>query len=461
LSLVLWSSVPGELLLERAENGALSVSGGFEAEVRRMLADPRFYRFSEEFGRQWLRLERRPLFRPSLERRELVEDSERLTGSHREVAAFLARQLAADRPIVELLTAKDPELNASTAPATTTEHAGLLTSRALLSAISTPIRGGGDESWLGRGLVVESAFLCRSFPLAAVYPYDLWQHHPLLDPSLSAASKRPGEPELLAIRTRDKPCRECHRQLETIGAALAGFDGFGSALGSSRPQAVEVAGETISGPRELAAWVLESGRFEPCVAQKLLSYVLGRAVLPAQRASDRCLVQKLTASGDASFGTWLWQGLTAPEFRAPGAWVVRDKPTPSPNSNGYTDALSPLPVSDADCQSFDPGGFLVENCGTSSCHGPSTRGAFFAVSDREAAATSLREGKPSRDGYCAGGPKGSRVRRADWNSYDWQGRTVTVCEWPVAAFEGGPEVVTTRLSPAKSLASSSSVNWNS
>lgn len=399
LSLALWSSVPDSTLLERAERGALADDGEFEAELRRMIDDPRFARFAREFTRQWLRLDRRPLFRPSLESRSLSNDPARLARAHDEVTRFLARQLATERPLSELLTSLDPDLNpASTRPA---ERAGLLTSQALLSAVSTPIRGGGDESWLGRGLVVQSAFLCRTFPLAAVYPSELWEAHALLDPRLTAASPRPGEPALLSIRTTDKPCRECHRQLETIGATLSVFDGLGEPRAASAPP-VEVAGQQIAGPTELSSWILRSGRFEPCVAQKLLSYVLGRAVLPAQRTADRCLVERLTAGRDspATLRRWLLQSLMSPGFRAQGEHVIRDKPTPSPNSNGYTDPLLPLSVKPAACQSFDAGAFLVGNCGTAACHGAGAPSAAFAVADAETAARLLRSSKPSPAGYC-------------------------------------------------------------
>lgn len=401
LALVLWSSVPDQALLEHAERGDLDDDGKYEAELRRMHADARFARFAQEFSRQWLRLDRRPLFRPSLESRTLVEDSGRLERAHDDVARFVSRQLAADRPVTELLTASDAELNPS-APASL-GRAGLLTSRAVLSAISTPIRGGGDENWLGRGLVVQSAFLCHSFPLAAVYPTWLWEGHALLNPRLTAENPRPPEPALLSIRTHDKPCRECHSQLETLGATLAQFDGFGepSALTASVTQ--QVPGDSIAGPSGLASWILRSGRFEPCVAQKLSSYVLSRAVLPAARPADRCLVHKLTAKSEQDPNTlkrWLWTNLTSQAFRAQGKNVIRDKPNPSPNSNEYTVALPPIALDSAACQTFNAGAFLVDNCGTAACHGPGSGTATFAVAKSETALRLLRTAKPSAEGYC-------------------------------------------------------------
>ncbi|HYJ08795.1 MAG TPA: DUF1592 domain-containing protein [Polyangiaceae bacterium] len=391
LSLSLWSSVPDQTLLQRAERGALADPAQFERELGRLLEDPRFQRFAAEFGRQWLRLDRRAEFRPSLESRSLVEDPARLAQAHAEAARLLARQLSSPRPLSDLLTASEAGPGS----------AGLLTSKAVLSALSTPIRGGGDENWLGRGLLVQGAFLCRSFPLAAVYPSELWADHALLDPHLTAASPRPGEPALLAIRTADKPCRECHRQLETLGAALSAFDGYGEPSAAAGVPGI-VTGKTVANARELAAFILRTGRFQPCLAQKLLSYVLGRAVLPEKRAQDRCLVERLTQSAGApTLRTWLWQALNSPEFRQQGAVVVRDKPVPSPNSSGYTDALAPVTLEAGSCRTFDAGAFLTQNCGTALCHGPGSALATFAVPDGAVAASLLRAGRPAADGYCA------------------------------------------------------------
>ena len=56
LSLFLWCSAPDEALLERARAGELREPGVLEAEVDRMLADPRAERFADRFVGQWLNL---------------------------------------------------------------------------------------------------------------------------------------------------------------------------------------------------------------------------------------------------------------------------------------------------------------------------------------------------------------------------------------------------------------------
>jgi len=390
LALALHSSVPDVELLRRAERGDLDDTSALRAEIRHMLADRRFERFGREFTRQWLRSDRAPLFRPSLESRTLLEEPARLLQFEQQTADFFRQHFEARRPVRQLLSG---------------DAGGLVSSGIVLSALSAPIRGGGDESWLGRGLLVQAAFLCRTFPLAAVYPYELWDGHPLLDSVTAQTAPRPAEPDLLAIRTKDRPCRECHSQLETIGAALRAYDGLGNPSRSVSSPLGGVAGRSLDGPRELARFILDSGRFEPCVAQKLLSYLLFRAVLPSQRAADRCLVDALAGSGEDSsrddLRDWLEGALSSPAFREQGRQVVHDTPTPSPNADGYRTPVPPRDTSDEACRSFDAGRFLVENCGTSACHGRGTTSAFFAVSDADSARRLLRSARTAPRGYCS------------------------------------------------------------
>jgi len=56
LSFFLWSSTPDDELLGKADAGELSEPGVLEAEVRRMLADPKGLALIDAFGAQWLGL---------------------------------------------------------------------------------------------------------------------------------------------------------------------------------------------------------------------------------------------------------------------------------------------------------------------------------------------------------------------------------------------------------------------
>jgi hypothetical protein len=385
LALALHSSVPDLMLLRRAEQGELDTEPALAREVARLLDDPRFSRFSREFTRQWLRIDRPPLFRVSLEQRTLLEDAPRFAALELQTAAFFSALLERKAPARALLAGAD---------------GGLLATDAISSALSTPIRGGGHESLLGRGLLIQSSLLCRTFPLAAVYAEELWWRHPLLDPKAAEATPRPGERELLRTRTSDRPCRECHLQLETLGAAL---EPAGTAT-TAHAEPIAFAGRFLTGPSDLARAILDSGRFEPCVAEKLTTYLMGRAVLPEKRAEDRCLVESLAGAlgkpADSSLRSWVAATVLSPAFREPGREVVHDVPIPSPDPNGYRLSLPATSVDAAACADFDPGRFLVRNCGTAACHGPGAAMTPFAVADASRARALLLAARPHPDGYC-------------------------------------------------------------
>ena len=56
LSVFLWSSIPDDELLNHAEQGLLREPKVLTTQIRRMLADPRSQRFSQNFVEQWLGL---------------------------------------------------------------------------------------------------------------------------------------------------------------------------------------------------------------------------------------------------------------------------------------------------------------------------------------------------------------------------------------------------------------------
>jgi hypothetical protein len=54
LSYFLWSSMPDDELLDLAEAGKLHAPGALDAQVKRMLADPRASALADNFAAQWL-----------------------------------------------------------------------------------------------------------------------------------------------------------------------------------------------------------------------------------------------------------------------------------------------------------------------------------------------------------------------------------------------------------------------
>src|SRR5690606_36342998 len=67
LSFFLWSSLPDDELLRLAEQRKLSDPAVYEAQVRRMLEDPRSHALVDNFAGQWLFLRNLRSARPGIE----------------------------------------------------------------------------------------------------------------------------------------------------------------------------------------------------------------------------------------------------------------------------------------------------------------------------------------------------------------------------------------------------------
>src|SRR5262249_26131874 len=65
LSFFLWSSIPDDELLDAAAAGRLHERDVLEAQVRRMLADPRAEALAENFAGQWLHLRNLDTIKPN------------------------------------------------------------------------------------------------------------------------------------------------------------------------------------------------------------------------------------------------------------------------------------------------------------------------------------------------------------------------------------------------------------
>ena len=62
----MWSSIPDDQLLTLASRGRLSQPAVLDAQVRRMLADPRSRALVDNFSGQWLTIRKAATFQPDL-----------------------------------------------------------------------------------------------------------------------------------------------------------------------------------------------------------------------------------------------------------------------------------------------------------------------------------------------------------------------------------------------------------
>ena len=110
LSYFLWSSMPDDELLQAADRGTLRQPGVLEAQVRRMLDDPKANALADNFAAQWLNLRLLDRKKPDAERFPTVDD-ELLDAMRRETLMFVTAVMREDRSVLEFIDGKFTFLN--------------------------------------------------------------------------------------------------------------------------------------------------------------------------------------------------------------------------------------------------------------------------------------------------------------------------------------------------------------
>ena len=329
LAYFLWSSMPDDALLRAADEGILSQPAVVEAQVRRLLRDPKAFALVENFGGQWLQF--RALESHTVERKAFQHFTEYTKMSmQRETEKFLEHVIREDRSVLDFIDADYTFLNQRLAdyygipgvegtefrqvalpPAS--RRKGVLTHASVLTVSSYATR----TSPVLRGKFILENILNAPPPAP---PGDV----PSLEEKESGASK--SMREQLETHRAQPVCASCHVRMDPLGFGLENFD----AVGQWREQAgkfpVDASGalpdgRVFTGPLELAAILkLDKDDFAECIADKLLTYALGRGLTPSDRAAVRRIAAQLPAS-DYRFSSLVLGIVNTPQFRlrAPAA----------------------------------------------------------------------------------------------------------------------------------------------
>src|SRR5580704_1378582 len=110
LSFFLWSSVPDDELIDVAGKNKLHEPAVLEAQVRRMLADPRADRLVINFAGQWLNLRALQTWAPTVSLFPDFDDNLRLA-MRKETELFVGSVVHEDRSLIELLDGNYTFLN--------------------------------------------------------------------------------------------------------------------------------------------------------------------------------------------------------------------------------------------------------------------------------------------------------------------------------------------------------------
>jgi len=308
LSYFLWSSMPDDTLMDLADRGRLRAE--LEPQVRRMLRDPKARALTDNFAGQWLGLRTLGLLEP--DREKFPAFNEELRHSLRtETERFFEHIVAEDRPVTDFLLADYTFLNGALSryygipgaegeafvkvSLSGTPRRGLLTQGSILTLTSNPTR----TSPVKRGKWVLENLLASPPPPP-----------PPGVPELEGGDRLQGSLRQRMEQHRENAlCASCHERMDPIGFAFEHFDAIGAWRETDGGEPVEPAGKLNTGEafadhRELNA-VLASARradFLRCLAEKMLTYALGRGLEYYDRPAVQRIVKDLEA-GDGRFST--------------------------------------------------------------------------------------------------------------------------------------------------------------
>jgi hypothetical protein len=302
LSFFLWSQGPDDELLRLASEGKLSRPEAIDAQVKRMLVDPRAQVLVDEFALRWLGVDDLEAVVP--DRLLFPEFTDGLREDFaEEIRLFVASVLFEDANVRTLLTADHTYLNERLA-----RHygvPGVVGPQFRRMTLDDERRHG----LLGKGAVLlRTSYGDRTSPvLRGAWVLDRLMGTPPTPPppgvetNLSAVA---GEvPKTLRARLeqhRKAPnCNACHGTIDPYGLALENFTATGRWRDYDEEAAAPIdastalpGGQAVTGPVELTAALLESpDQFVQALTKKLMMYALGRELeyydMPEVRAVVR------------------------------------------------------------------------------------------------------------------------------------------------------------------------------
>jgi len=301
LSYFLWSTMPDEALFAQAKAGTLRQN--LDAEVARMLKDPKAISLTKDFMGQWLEIR-------GLDQTPNV-DKAMAVSMRGETEHFFNYIVTNNRPITDLLDADYSFVDERLAklygiPGVTgddfrkvqldpKQRFGLITQASILTVTSKPLGAGLRTSPVVRGkYILENLFNQKIPPPPPdVPPLKVDDNHPLT-----------GTTRQVFEQHRTNPiCAGCHARMEPYGFALENYAGNGSWRSQENGIPLDVSGEInghkFTNPAEFRK-VLETRKddFRHAVARKVLSYALGRGIQGTDRPAIGQIVAKVSAEGD-------------------------------------------------------------------------------------------------------------------------------------------------------------------
>ena len=321
LGYFLWSSMPDEELFRLAGANELRKPDVLETQVQRMLRDPKAKALTENFAGQWLQLRTLKTLTPDKGFFPGWDEALR-TGMVGEAEAFFEYVVQNDRSALEFLDADYTFVNQRMA-----EHygirdvfgkafrkvtlpdnrrGGVITMASTLTVTSNPTR----TSPVKRGVWILENILGTPPPPPAPDVPDLPP-----TPQLKGTLRQQMEQHRV-----NPSCAGCHARFDPLGFGLENFDGIGGWRTQDNKQPIDSSGELVggvkfSGPAELRKVLVgKSDQFRRCLAEKLLTFALGRGL----EYYDKCALDDVVGRARGSqdrFSAYVLAVVTSDPFQ--------------------------------------------------------------------------------------------------------------------------------------------------
>jgi hypothetical protein len=303
LSFFLWSTIPDDTLLDLAAADKLHDPATLEAQVRRMLSDPRSNSLVSNFASQWLYL--RNLASTTPDPRLFPDFDENLRQAmQRETELFFESVLREDRSVLDLLRAPYTFLNERLA-----RHYGIPNvygSRFRRVDVSNQPGRGGLLSHAS--ILTVTSYATRTSPvirgkwiLSNILGTPPNPPPPAVPQLKEAGAKKNGKAlsmrERVAEHRANPACSGCHNLMDPVGFAFENYDAVGRWRTVDDGLPVDASGVLASGAKfnnaaGLRAAVLSHPEwFASTLTEKLLIYGLGRGIEPFDAPAIRRIVR--------------------------------------------------------------------------------------------------------------------------------------------------------------------------
>jgi cytochrome c551/c552 len=287
LSFFLWSSIPDDELLTVAGQGKLKDPVVLQAQVKRMLADPKAESLVTNFASEWLFLRNLQSVNPAGE--DFPNFDENLKQAFRtETEMFVGSVMREDRNVTDLLTANYTFVNERLAKhyampniygsqfrrVTVTDDArrGLLGQGSILTVTSYPTR---------TSPVLRGKWILENI---------LGTPPPAPPPNVPALKENDEGGKVTTVRERmeehrrNPACATCHKVMDPLGFSLDNFDAIGQWRSKEAGLPIDASGQLADGTKVNGvvdlrkALLVHPERFVGTMTEKLMTYALGRGL---------------------------------------------------------------------------------------------------------------------------------------------------------------------------------------